>query len=333
MLQLLPTPAAVAARAFPEGLPLVRQELRRRAGLGSSSLDPDATPGDPGLFGPGSATWRLVGQPAMALAGLRAALLQALSAPIPTATDSTGAFYKDFAGRVARTGAFVSAQNLGSMEEVHRTARRVRAMHRVVVGTARDGTEFDASDPHQQAWVSMTLTDSILAVTERFGTGRLRREDADAFVREQSTHGALLDPRLDLDAVFADPAQRQALRDGTLPLPLVEEGELPTTRAGLEERMRAWTAELVITPLTRQLIDATVELTHVPTPQRTAIRPFVLATLSTVPDEWHELLAPGGNRIEEHLAAQALQVPLGLAQLLLGPSRDLEVARARVAAG
>src|SRR5690606_35084130 len=99
-------------------------------------------------------TWRLVGQPVMAVAGLRAALLQSLSAPIPTATDSTGSFYTDFAGRVQRTGEFVQAQNLGSMDEVYRTARRVRAMHRVVKGTARDGLEFDAGDPHQQAWVS-----------------------------------------------------------------------------------------------------------------------------------------------------------------------------------
>src|SRR3546814_2294805 len=110
-------------------------------------------------------------------------------------------FRKDFAGRVARTGAFVQKQNLGSMDEVYRSARRVRSMHSVVNGFARDGLDFDADDPHQQAWVSMTLNDSILLMAERYGSGRLSTERAAQFVREQSTHGALLDPRGALDAI------------------------------------------------------------------------------------------------------------------------------------
>lgn len=330
---LLPTPATVLARAFPAGLPVVRQQAHARTNIFTSALDPDATPGDPGLFGPGSPTWELMGHPSQALAGLRAALLQSLSAPIPTATDSTGQFYADFGGRVARTGAFVQKQNLGAMEEVYSSARRVRAMHGVVRGTADDGLDFDASDPHQQAWVSMTLTESILVMAERYGRGRQPRRRADQFVREQAIHGALLDPRVDLDAIFDDPEQRAALQAGELPLPLIEEGELPIDRAGLEARMHAWTDELFTTPRTRSLIDATVQLSEVPAPQRAALRPFVLATLATVPDDWHELLAPGQNRLEEHLAAQAVQTPLALVQLVFGPSPALDVARARVAAG
>lgn len=329
-MMLIPTPATLAARAFPGGLPVVRDQLHARTGLFTSALDPDGTPGDPGLFGPGSPTWELVGQPSQALAGLRAALLQALSAPIPTATDHTGGFARDFGGRVARTGAFVQQQNLGSMDEVHRSARRVRAMHRTVKGTARDGSSFDASDAHQQAWVSMTLTDSVLVMAERYGVGGLAPDRADQFVKEQSTHGSLLDPRVDLDAIFGDPEQRAALQAGELPLPLIEDGELPTTVAGLHDRMQRWTAELHATDLTRKLLDAAVQLHDVPSPQRSLIRLFVLATLATIPDEWHELLAPGESRLEEHLAAQAVQSPLALLQLLFGPSPAIDVARARV---
>lgn len=327
---LIPTPATIAARVLPDGIPGVRSQLLARTNLFTSALDPCSSPGDPGLFGPGSPTWELVGQPSQLLAGLRAALLQALSAPIPTATDTTGTFYTDFAGRVARTGAFIQKQNLGSMDEVYQSARRVRAMHRTVKGIADDGLEFDASDQHQQAWVSMTLTDSILVMAERYGTGPLTEGRADQFVKEQSTHGALLDPRVDLDAVFADPEQRAALQAGTLPLPLIDEGELPTTVEELRAKMRAWTGELVITERTRRLLDATVQLSQVPAPQRAAIRPFMLATLATIPDEWHELLAPGQTRLEEHLAAQAVQSPLAALQILFGPSPALDVAKARV---
>jgi uncharacterized protein (DUF2236 family) len=331
-MQLLPPPAAFVARALPSGLPFVRDALVQRTGFGRSALDESADPGDPGLFGPGSATWQLMGHPSAALAGLRAALLQSLSAPIPTATASTGAFEKDFMGRVNRTGVFVQKQNLGSMDEVHKSARRVRAMHRTVKGTWKDGLEFDAGDPHQQAWVSMTLTDSFLAVTERFGTGALSRRRADAFVREQAIHGALLDPRVDLDGIFGDPEQRAALQAGELPLPLIEEGELAVTRAELDEKMKKWAGELLITDFTRTLIDASVQLTPIPQPQRSLVRLFVLATLSTVPDHLHELLAPNERRIDEHLAAQAVQGPLALLQGLFGVSESVSIAKRRAAA-
>ncbi|NLA36637.1 MAG: DUF2236 domain-containing protein, partial [Actinobacteria bacterium] len=229
MIAFLPTPNAVVARALPQGVPLLRDELLRRTNMFVSQLDPDATPGDPGLFGPSSVTWDVVAHPTQALAGLRGALLQTLSVPVPTAVHSTGAFYDDFMGRVGRTSAYLQAQNLGSMDEVYKTARRVRAMHRVVRGEGEDGTRFDATDLHQTAWVSMTMTDSYLAIAKRFGRGRLRRSQADRFVREQSTHAALLDQRIDLDEIFTDPAQRAALQAGTLDLPLISDGELPTT--------------------------------------------------------------------------------------------------------
>jgi hypothetical protein len=96
--------------------------------------------------------------------------------------------------------------------------------------------------------------------------------------------------------------------------------------------MRAWTDELVITELTRALIDGTVQLTALPGPQRAIARLFVLATLSTVPDHLHELLAPTERRVEEHLAAQAVQGPLALLQGLFGRSDSLAVAHRRAAA-
>ncbi len=324
---LFPTPSVLAARAMPRGIPGVRDQMLARTDLFGSALDGDATPGDPGLFGPGSSTWRIVGQPSQVLAGLRAALLQSLSAPIPTATHSTGTFYEDFGGRVARTGAFVQKQNLGSMDEVYSSARRVRAMHRTITGS-RGELDFDAGDAHQQAWVSMTLTDSILVMADRYGTG-LRGADADQFVLEQSTHGALLDPRVDLDAIFADPEQRSALQRGALPLPQIEDGELPTTVAQLRASMRGWTDDLFATDLTRRLIDATVQLSEVSSRQRAALRPFVLATLATVPDEWHELLAPHERRLDEYAAAQLVQTPMALLTLLFGPSPAIDVAMAR----
>src|SRR3546814_15352631 len=106
-MMLIPTPATIAARVLPGGLPLVRGQMHSRTGLFASALEPDATPGDPGLFGPGSPTWELVGQPSQLLAGLRAALLPALSAPIPTPTVHTGSLPKDIVARVPPPARFV----------------------------------------------------------------------------------------------------------------------------------------------------------------------------------------------------------------------------------
>ena len=331
-MMLLPTPTSVAYRVFPHGIPGVREEFLHRTGIFRSTLDRDAQPGDPGLFGPDSATWALTGHVSIALAGVRAALLQALSVPIPTATHSTGAFYEDFLGRVERTGAFVQAQNLGSMDEVYKTARRVRAMHRVVKGEGKDGTKFDATNPHQTAWVSMTLTDSILVMYERFGRGPVPQHKADEFVRQQSIHDALLDHCVNLDDVFNDPDQRRALQAGTLPLPLIEEGELPTTREQLAVYMQRFTPELSLSKLTRALIDAAVTLDTMPEAARQVARVFVLATLSTMPDEWHDLVAPGSNRIQERLSAEAVQVPLALLQAVVGELPSLRTAKHRVRA-
>ena len=170
-------------------------------------------------------------------------------------------------------------------------------------------------------------------MSARYGNGRLPRDRADRFVREQSTHGALLDPRVDLDAIFADPDQRAALQAGELPLPLIEEGELPTTLDQLRDRMDAWTDELVVTDHTRVLIDNAIQVRGVPARQRQVIRPFVLATLATIPDEWHRLLAPNERRVDEHLAAQAILTPFNLVRLFLGRSASLDLAKARVARG
>lgn len=329
--RLVPTPNELAVRALPHGIPPLREEFLARTGLFRSTLDEDATPGDPGLFGPDSITWRVVGHVSVALAGLRAALLQTLSLPVPTAVDSTGAFYDDFLGRVRRTGAFVQAQNLGSMDEVYRSARRVRALHRTIRGVGRDGVRFDATDPHQTAWVSMTLTESFLVVTERFGFGRLGDADADEFVRQQSTHAALLDPRVDLDAVFADPDQRAALQGGRLPLPLLDDGELPATRDQLRVAMRSWRDELAVNRLTRALLDATVELRLVDGLAHPIGRTAVLATLSTLPGATHDLIAPTSNRLVERLAAEALQVPLATLHALVGELPSVRAARARAA--
>lgn len=324
--------ARLGAAAFPDGIPAIRRRTLERTGpYFTSALDAAADAGDPGLFGPESPTWRIMGSAARPMYGFRAALLQTLAAPIPTATEHTGTFTSDFMGRVTRTAAWAQRVNLGSVPEARTSLRRVRAMHRRVKGVGPDGTPFDATDPHLQSWVSMTFTDSMLAVNERFGPVVLTSAQADRLVLGQSTHAALLDERVDIDAILADPDAIAALRSGTYPLVPIVEGSLPITVDGLRSGMAAYTPHLATTELSRALIARTLRLEMFDGLPRLAMRPFVLATLSTIPDELHDLLAPDQCRNTERVVAAALQGPLGLAQAILGRGQPVEVAIERAA--
>jgi len=67
------------------------------------TLDADA-----GLFGPASVTWRIHGDPIMAVAGLRALLLQALHPIAMAGVAQHSSFRTDPWGRLTRTAEFIA---------------------------------------------------------------------------------------------------------------------------------------------------------------------------------------------------------------------------------
>jgi hypothetical protein len=97
--------------------------------------------------------------------------------------------------------------------------------------------------------------------------------------------------------------------------------------------MDDWAGELGVSRLTRALLDATVRLEGLGDRVRQVGRPFMLATLSTIPDPCHEILAPDSNRTLELLAAEGVQYPIALLQALLGELPGAQLARDRVKAG
>ncbi|MEZ5238324.1 MAG: hypothetical protein R2716_05065 [Microthrixaceae bacterium] len=86
-----------------------------------------------------------------------------------------------------------------------------------------------------------------------------------------------------------------------------------------------------MSPLTCRLLDGTVGLEALGQRSRSIARPFMLATLSTIAPEHHELVAPGSNRALEHLAAEVVQYPLAFLQGVVGEIPAVQVARRRVA--
>jgi uncharacterized protein (DUF2236 family) len=162
-------------------------------------------PGDPGLFGPGSATWRVHADPSMLLGGLSALLLQTLHPLAMAGVEEHSTYRQDPLGRLSRTGSFVTGTTYGSTETAERMIKLVKAMHRKVRGVAPDGRPYSASDPDLVTWVHCTEVAAFLRAHQRFVPFPVRGEDADRYLHEM----AVIAERLGAEEI---PRTRVALR-------------------------------------------------------------------------------------------------------------------------
>ena len=244
----LPSPTA--------GVPVVRAVVRRALAstFGPPPFDPHADPGDAGLTGPGSPSWRVIAEPAAIAGGIRGLILQTAHPLAMAGVYDHSAFRTDPLGRLQRTSAYVTTSVFGSTREALAIAGLVRRAHPYVHGTAPDGRPYRADDPHLLAWIGLALTSSFLAAHQRFAPTPLGPADADRFVLEQARIAALLDPRVDLDALAADPDAGSALRAGDLTLPMVDDGTLPRDVAELEASLDRYHPELIINDQGRQTL-------------------------------------------------------------------------------
>jgi uncharacterized protein (DUF2236 family) len=141
-------------------------------------------PGDPGLFGPGSVTWRVHADPSMLVGGLAALMLQTLHPLAIAGVEEHSNYRDDPLGRLSRTGSFVTGTTFGSTEAAERLIKLVRGIHRKVHGTAPDGRPYSADDPHLVTWVHVTEVSSFLRAHQRFTPFPVRGDQADRYFHE-----------------------------------------------------------------------------------------------------------------------------------------------------
>lgn len=147
---------------------------------------------DPGLYGPDSVTWKVHADPAMLLGGLRALMLQALHPLAMAGIAQHSGFHSDPWGRFHRTAEYITTVTFGTTAQAERAAARVRAVHARLSGVEPEsGTPYRVGDPALLLWVHCAEVDSFLAAYRRCG-GRLRRDEADGYVREQVVGAALV---------------------------------------------------------------------------------------------------------------------------------------------
>jgi uncharacterized protein (DUF2236 family) len=252
---------------------------------------------DPGLFGPGSMTWPVIGNAAVFVGGIRALLVQAAHPEVAAGVSEHSRYRQDPLGRLTRTAAYVSATAFGAMPEVEAAVATVRRRHRPVTGRSDRGEPYDAADPALAAWVHNALTDSFLTAYRTYGGQPCTAAEADRFVSEQVRVGALLD---------ADP--------------------LPDTATALT----AWIAGHPGIAASPGGAEAVAFLRRPPLPG--AIRPaygrLFRAAVATLPPRTCTILGLTAHRGE----VLAGRLAVGALRWSLGPSPDWQLAVARTGA-
>ena len=149
-------------------------------------------PGDPGVCGPGSVSWPILGDTAAFVGGIRALLMQSAHPEVVAGVADHSIFQEDPLGRLSRTSAYVTATTFGALPEVKAAIAVVRDAHADVVGRSHRGRPYSASGPALSAWVHNVLTDSFLAAYSAYGPRSLVSGEDDRFVLEQAEIGRML---------------------------------------------------------------------------------------------------------------------------------------------
>jgi uncharacterized protein (DUF2236 family) len=183
-LVVLPGPFAVLQAQ-------AQRRVRRLLAGDRLPIDPAADPGDPGLLGPGSVSWAVIGDPAALIGGIRGLLLQSCHPLVLQGVVDHSSYQRDPIGRLQRTVSYVVRTTFGSEREARDAAAGVLRAHRFVSGEL-DGVRYSANDPRLLAWVHCTLVDSFLVAYQRFGPAPLSAADQDRFVAEQAVLASLL---------------------------------------------------------------------------------------------------------------------------------------------
>jgi uncharacterized protein (DUF2236 family) len=215
--------------------------------------------GDPGLCGPDSVSWRVIGDTSAFIGGVRALLVQAAHPEVAAGVSDHSRYREDPLGRLSRTSAYVTATTFGAIPEVEQAIATVARAHRPVRGDSHRGIRYTADAPGFAAWVHNALTDSFLQAYLSFGPEPLSEAEQDRFVAEQARIGRLL---------------------GSAPIPM--------TAAGL----RSWINEhpaLAGSPGMHEAIDF-LRSPPLPAIVLPAYQTMVRAATATIPPEMNSLL-------------------------------------------
>lgn len=179
----MPSPFNVLLRPARE--PIRRWVLSAFPRADTGSLDYDLPHGDPGLFGPESATWRVHSDfPGMLAGGLAALSMQTLHPRALAGVWDHSNFRGDLVGRLRRTTSFVGGTTYAPRAASEALIEHVRRIHLHITGVDEDGRPYAASDPDLLTWVHVTEAYSFLQGYRRYSHIAMPPEAADRYYDE-----------------------------------------------------------------------------------------------------------------------------------------------------
>ncbi|RDI99859.1 DUF2236 domain-containing protein [Dyella solisilvae] len=265
--------------ALPAREPIRRWVLSAFPRGGGGHVDYDQPLGDPGIFGPHSATWRVHADfPGMLSGGLAALMLQTLHPLALAGVWDHSNFREDLVGRLRRTTSFVSGTTYAPRDQAQALIERVRNIHAQVRGVAEDGRPYAADDPHLLTWVHVTEAYSFLQGYRRYSRITLPAGAADRYYDEVRRVAEALGAR-----------------------------EVPASEAQIHAYFRRMRSELVFSARSRTVLDV---LSRVRLPVRIAglSRDVFLQAGAALLPAWAEILLERSplQRAQARLAARAL---------------------------
>jgi uncharacterized protein (DUF2236 family) len=152
----------------------------------------DRPPGDPGLFGPDSVTWRVHADVSMFVGGITALMLQTLHPLAAAAVADHSRFREEPLERLSRTGSFVAATTYGATPVAESVIAAVRRVHGKVTGVTADGQPYAANDPELLRWVHVAEVTSFVRAHRRYCPFPVRGMDIDRYYAETAIVAAKL---------------------------------------------------------------------------------------------------------------------------------------------
>lgn len=226
---------------------------------------------DAGYFGPDSVSWKVWGHPAISIAGIRGSIASVLDPKGAAGVDQHSTYANDPLGRVRRSNMFFTQVVFGDSASAERIGKWLFNRHASVTGVVPDSQEtYSANVPETLLFVYVTGWHGVLECYQRFCPRgeELTDDEIRRFYRESLITADLLG--LPSAYVPATPEQVQEYLDNDA------------------KRI------IRVTPEARKLVTFFLQPPVSPAWPLLPVNPFLrmasYAAVSTLPDEWLELI-------------------------------------------
>ena len=243
-------------------------------------IDYDAPQGDPGLFGPDTATWKMHADfPAMMAGGVCALMLQTLHPRALAGVLDHSNFREDALGRLQRTTMFVGATSYAPKAHAERIIKRVDQIHTKVKGKTRDDQPYSAREPALLTWVHCTEMVSFM-------------------------HGYLMYRKPDLSIAWQDQYFDETRRIAEA----LGATNVPDSRAAMDDYFQSMLPELEFSERSRDTL-AVLENMELPIPAAGFSRRMFLGAGAALLPDWARTFIPRtrGQRATDWAARQSLR--------------------------